>query len=36
MESGDISADNNNTLEKSKNGNVSPEPDTSTLYSNGE
>ena len=36
MESGDISADNNNTLDKSKNGNVSPEPDTNTLYSNGE
>ena len=36
MESGDISAENNNTLDKSKNGNMSPEPDTNTLYSNGE
>ena len=35
MESGDTSAENNNTLDKSKNGNMSPEPDTNTLYSNG-
>ena len=36
MENGDLSPDNNNTIDKGKNGNVSPEPDTSTLYSNGE
>ena len=36
MESSDITGDNNNTLDKSKNGNMSPEPDTNTLYSNGE
>ena len=36
MESSDITADNNNILDKSKNGNMSPEPDTNTLYSNGE
>ena len=36
MENGDITPDNNNTIDKNKNGNVSPEPDAHTLYSNGQ
>lgn len=35
MENGDMSPDNNNTNEKNKNGDLSPEPDTHTLYSHG-
>ena len=35
MENGDITPDNNNTIDKNKNGNISPEPDQHTLYSNG-
>lgn len=35
MENGATTPDNNNTLEKNKNGSLSPEPDTHTLYSNG-
>ena len=34
MENGATTPDNNNTLEKNKNGSLSPEPDTHTLYSN--
>ena len=33
---GDNALDNNNTIDKSKNGNVTPDPtDSHTLYSNG-
>ena len=35
MENGDITPDNNNTIDKTKNGNVTPEPDSHTLFSNG-
>ena len=36
METGAVSPDNNNTIDKNKNGAVSPEPDTQTLFNNGE
>ena len=35
MENGDVTPDNNNTIDKNKNGNISPEPDQHTLYNNG-
>ena len=34
MENGD--SENNNNIDKNKNGNISPEPDSHTLFSNGE
>ena len=35
MENGDISPDNNNTIDKNKNGAITPDLDNHPLYSHG-